>query len=243
MFGFKSLTVLLAAGATIVSALPTGSSNALAKREPVANAVAVALPERDVAVVSVDAAVTVCVNALADIYADIDVAVKAKADVAVFVGILGRILTVLVDLTANINAFVKVNVNVAGILGINLTALVSVYVDLFVALVAQLKIIVLAIAKDDLHLIVAVFTSICLQIVLAVNAFVAVCAHVSVLGGLINIDVNAVVIAFLNLHLKAVVDVLVELFGILGIAVTADVYVKVKALVALKAIVGVGINL
>ena len=60
---------------------------------------------------------------------------------------------------------------------------------------------------------------------------------------MINIDVNAVVIAFLNVHLKAVVDVLVELFGLLGIAATADVYVKVEALVALKAIVGVGINL
>lgn len=227
MFGFKTFALILAAAATIVTAIPTGTNAELVKRDaapapvpasaPVAraaNAMAMPVVARGGTPTpsSVPDCISKCKDTITPIFVNIQAAVDAQADVSVFVTLWLEVLVAIQQLTVDITALLGASVDILA--GLTVSACASLFADLLLSIAVQLKASVGVIV--DVSAFVDVYTQICLAIVASVQAIVKVVVGIN---------------AFLLVDLVACVDILVQLCATVG--ASADVVAALNALIGL----------
>jgi hypothetical protein len=231
MFSFKSITLILAAAAAVVTALPATAGEGLAKREA-APAPAMVFSGSNVAraaeampVANLKARCSTCPTTVpqcvstyqttvAPIYAQIDAAITAKAAVSVFVTLWLQVLVALKALVVNLTALIGAEVSVLG--GLTIDACADLFIALVLAICVKLQACVSVIAIVDFSVFLTVFVQICAQIVLAAQAFVHVCVGVN---------------AYFDAQIVACVNILITLCATLGAA--ASVIASINGLLVL----------
>jgi hypothetical protein len=223
MFGLKSIFVILAAATAFTSALPAAEANgaSLDKRvaapmeaDVFARAPELSLLEARAGPATIPACITKAHGTIDPILVSIQAAIDAKASVSVFANLYAEIVVAIQVLTVDILALLGVGVSIFA--GLTLSAIATLYVDLFLAIAVKLQATVVVIGVVKVGAFLSVYLKLCAAIVASVQAIVKVCVGINV---------------FLDVQLVAVVNILVQLCLQLDVSLT--VIASLKALLLL----------
>jgi len=224
MFGFRSIVAILAAATTFTSALPATPADGASVAKRVADAspmgadVFARAPEA--VVVRGDAPQTIpdCISKYHDtvdpILVEIQAQIDINADVQVFVSLYAQIVVAIQQLTVDILALVDVSVDIFA--GLTLSAVATLFVDVFVDLTAKIQATVKIFAVVDLSVYLNVYLQIVAAFVACVQAIIKIAVGINV---------------FLDVQLVAVINVFVSLCLTLGASL--DVIATLQALILL----------